>query len=1018
MHTVVSATSVLRRSAVAVVVAVLVGVVAPVQVVSAAPLRPGQLVVVAGLGPPGFSGDGGPARKARITAGGISVGPDGSVYLSDRKRIRRVTPDGVIDTVFVAGVEPGGAGREAVTGATAGPDGSLYVTFDVDDTRQLRRIDQDGTDTVLADESELGPAGTDFDGDDVAVDGAGNAYLYNAAIKRVVRVDPAGGVTTVGDVGVDVTAARLAVAPDGTVYLAEHAASGPRRGGAVYAIGATGPLRTVATTGERLPSGPAVAGDGTVYFVDRGRQQIMRIGADAAAVPVSPALPGLIDSDLAVGPDGDLYVTYVETLTDTHQVLRLVQHGDPGEQDEQAEPARSAWADDAPGTVHTVAGSGVRPPAGEVTRPGAEERGPGGIAVGGDGTVYVSEPDRDQVLAIAPDGTVRRFAGLGTGDETDGEYEGVAAAEVALNNPVGLATAPDGAVYVTANGRLYRVAPDGTIDTVDTGIASGSPVLDAPRRVATDTTGTIYLADYQSVHRLAADGQRVLVAGYAPNATAEGAVPAHRELVRQPPGLAVGPDGSVSYLQKDDNAVRVARQDGTLGIVTGGRLAGFAGDGGPAARGALNAPSGVAIGPNGSHYIADTHNNRVRRVDTHGVISTVAGTGQHADTGDGGPASAAALTEPAGVAVGADGTLYVLTGSDLVRAIDPAGTIRTVADLHPTPTRRATDIPFGSLDSFAVGDDGTVYLASVTGVHRTRPGGDLLPVELDPALRTFDKYGPTSPPRSAPLTTGPDGSLYLVPNAVLRVRPDGSVVPLLGGGMNNRMTDRPPEDWSSRVEYTFREGDPEDIAVGPDGTLYLSTSDGLYAYDRDGTLTVLLKADDHDLLSGIALDPDGTPYVVKLLDGVYRVVDGTAEPFVRRATDQQPKFDAALDDPSDVAFTSDGVLFVSAGHEIRRFSPNGDIATVYRSDRSPVTQLDVGPGGDLYFLQPETDQVRVLVKAADAPPLPGGSGGSFPLNPVATVAIGMLLLSGLIVFVGARRRSPSATTADGRETST
>jgi hypothetical protein len=87
-------------------------------------------------------------------------------------------------------------------------------------------------------------------------------------------------------------------------------------------------------------------------------------------------------------------------------------------------------------------------------------------------------------------------------------------------------------------------------------------------------------------------------------------------------------------------------------------------------------------------------------------------------------------------------------------------------------------------------------------VHSTRPGGELRPVELHPPLVTFVKYGQAGPTEAGPLAAGPDGSLYLVPNAALRVHPDCAVVALLGGGMDNWMADQPIENWSSPTDYT------------------------------------------------------------------------------------------------------------------------------------------------------------------------------------------------------------------------
>ncbi|GAB1511267.1 NHL domain-containing protein [Actinophytocola sp. KF-1] len=976
-----------RAAALLAVAAALLAVSAPAQ---AAPPRPGQVALVAGLGPTGFSGDGGPAKDARIEVSSIAVGADGSVYLTDTERVRRVTPDGVIDTVYAPATRDG----RVITGMAALPGGGLYLTLDDRDERVLGRMDPRGVVTVVAREAALGAAtsgpGT---GDDVAVDADGNAYLYDATRKRVVRVDAAGRVTRVGQAAIDVPGARLAVTRDRTVLLT--AVQNPAHaGGSVQALGPAGPPRTLATTATRPPSEPAVAADGRVYYVDLGREQVVRLGEDGRTEPVGPALDGI--GDLAVGPDGDLYVSRVESLTHTSQILRLVRHGEATAAG-PATAARSVWADDAPGTVHTVAGSGKRPPPPrEPRRVPEDERVPGGLAVGRDGTVYVAEPYRHQVRAIAPDGTVRRFAGTGASGETDGVHHGDVATEVVLNGPAGVAAAQDG-VYVTANGRLYRVTPDGKIDTVATAAETGRESLDAVRLVATGPDGAVHYADYTSIHRLTPEGQE-LVVGYA-RRQEPGTPQALRTILRGVRWFAVGADGSVRFVQEGGDEVEVARPDGTVGTLAGTGTAGYSGDGGPAGKAAVNNVSGVAVGADGVTYFADTGNDRVRRVDRDGVVTTVAGTGKRGG-------NSADVPDPTGVAVGQDGTLHVLSADGRVRAVGADGAVRTVADLDPDPVRRAADVPFSAVESFAVGRDGTVYVASATGVHATRPGGELRPVELSPPLVTFAKYGPTGPVEAGPLATGPDGSLYLVPDAALRRHPDGVVVALLGGGMDNRMARRALREWASPTDYTFREGDPRDIAVGADGTLYLSTGDGVYSVGPDGALDVVLEAGEHDLFGGIALAPDGTPHLITYLSRVDRVVDGKAEPVVGRAHDATPAFDVTLTDPEDVAFTPDGVMFVSAGPEIHRFSPDGTAEVVHRGEHGPVTQLDVGPGGDLYFLQPDTAQVLVLVKAADAPAVAGSASTAVEVGAVVAVALFVLVGGGIAVArVRARRRS-------------
>lgn len=952
-----------------VAVGVVSGPVAPVaaEQTDGAAAGPGRLVVLAGIGEFGFSGDGGPAREARIVADRISVGRDGSVYLSDEKRVRRVAPDGVIDTVFSARRVGAARALEWLSASAVGPDGSVYVISKVDDGRQLLRAGRTGAVAALADQRTLGAAPDT--GDDVAVDDAGNALLYDATHQRVVRVGPAGGVTPVGRKIVLTGTVQLAAGPRGAVYVTEGA-NGASSEGSVFSLEAAGSWRKVAASGRGPLSGPAVAADGTVYFVDQGLEQVVRINEDGTSAPVSVRLREL-GGDLAVGPDGELYLAHGTDRADpnagTSRILEFTPPGDAAaDPNPPAKPGRSAWAGDAPGTVHTIAGTGRPPAARKPSDPVSTERKLGGIAVDAKGTVYVADPASNQVHTITPDGTSRRLAAK-------------------LNRPTSVATAPDGGVYLTADGRLYQVDSAGKVSTVDLPQQSEErSTLDKPALVTTDAAGTVYYADYDTIQRLDR-GRPVVVVGATPDSF--DGPPARAFLLEGPRWIAVGADGSVYFTQKDKDDIQAARPDGALDTVTGGP--GFSGDGGPASGALTNHPSGGVVGRDGARYVADTYNNRVRRIDARGTITTVAGTGRRADTGDDGPATKAALTEPTGVAQGPDGTLYVLTSSRKVRAIAPDGTIRTLADLDPPRVRKATDTSFASLDSFAVGPDGTVWVASPSGLHATTPDGELRPVALDVPLSVFARRATAAPPRSGPLAMGPDGSLYLVPDAAVRAYPDGTVAPFLGGGVDG---DQPLENWPGPLDYSFRAGDPRDIEIGPDGTVYLSTSYGLHSVGRQGKPTTLLRAEEHGAIGRIALDPDGRLYAIEGSNRVDRVVDSRREEV------------ATVEGAADVAFTSDGTMFVSAGREIRRFAADGASAVVYESDTSAVTKLDVGPNDDLYFLEPAANQVRVLVKPARAPEQSAGS------NPLL-LSIGGALVVLAAAFLIVRRTRKRTTGA-------
>src|SRR5262249_42296294 len=135
--------------------------------------------------------------------------------------------------------------------------------------------------------------------------------------------------------------------------------------------------------------------------------------------------------------------------------------------------------------------------------------------------------------------------------------------------------------------------------------------------------------------------------------------PATAAQLGSPRGLAVGPDGSLYIADYDNNRIRPGRADGVITTVAGDGSSRFGGDGGAATRAQLRDPRGVAVGPDGSLYIADAPNSRIRRVGPDGVITTVAGDGSYRFGGDGGPATAAPLYDPFGVAVGPDGSLYI-----------------------------------------------------------------------------------------------------------------------------------------------------------------------------------------------------------------------------------------------------------------------------------------------------------------------------------------------------------------------
>jgi sugar lactone lactonase YvrE len=155
-------------------------------------------------------------------------------------------------------------------------------------------------------------------------------------------------------------------------------------------------------------------------------------------------------------------------------------------------------------------------------------------------------------------------------------------------------------------------------------------------------------------------------------------VPASGAPLRQPIGVAVDSGGNIYVADEGNNIVARVSPDGVLTIIAGNGIAGFSGDGGPATSASLNGPEGLALDAAGNLYIADSHNNRIRKVSG-GMITTVASNGFATYSGDGVSATSAPLSFPSGVAVDAAGNLYIAdTANNRIRRVS-GGTITTVA---------------------------------------------------------------------------------------------------------------------------------------------------------------------------------------------------------------------------------------------------------------------------------------------------------------------------------------------------
>ena len=208
--------------------------------------------------------------------------------------------------------------------------------------------------------------------------------------------------------------------------------------------------------------------------------------------------------------------------------------------------------------------------------------------------------------------------------------------------------------------------------------------------------------------------QAVTVAGTGQRAFSGDGGPATASGLVRPLALAVGSAGEIYVAE--GNRVREIKKDGLITTLAGTGTAGSSGDGGPSAKAQLNTPQGLAVDSAGNVYIADTLNNRVRRVDLDGTITTIAGTGESGYSGDGKPGSAARLNLPTGLAIGFGDTLFIAdTGNNVVRQLGPDGSIRTVAGTGEAGYRgdpgRALDAVLHAPAGLAFDNEGNLYIA-------------------------------------------------------------------------------------------------------------------------------------------------------------------------------------------------------------------------------------------------------------------------------------------------------------------
>jgi uncharacterized protein (TIGR03437 family) len=371
------------------------------------------------------------------------------------------------------------------------------------------------------------------------------------------------------------------------------------------------------------------------------------------------------------------------------------------------------------GVITTVVGNGLAEFGGDNgAAANAQLNSPYGVAVDSAGNLYIADTENQRIRKVS-NGVITTIAGNGTAGFS-GDNGPATSAQLAT--PLGVAVDSAGNLYVAdrdnsrvrkvASGVMTTVAGNGTQGFGGDNGAAVNAQLNFPHGVAIDSAGNLYIADSgNSRIRKVANGVIATVAGGG--TLAGGSGPATSLQLGDPSGVAVDSADNLYVADWASNRIWEV-SNGLITAVAGNGTAGFSGDNGPATSAQLNSPFSVAVDAPGNLYIADSNNNRVRKV-ANGVITTIAGNGFGGFSGDNGPATSAQFF-PVGVAVDSSGNLYISdTYNQRIRKV-ASGVITTVAgngtccssgDNNATATGSTLSGPIG----IAVDAAGNLYIA-------------------------------------------------------------------------------------------------------------------------------------------------------------------------------------------------------------------------------------------------------------------------------------------------------------------